>query len=97
MLKGQLSRWLLPFNTNTSVEEQQAATPRELQDSLQASSTSSVINGVGVLSEEEARYLTDGARKVRQLVRVNLAMCLVDARKLFFVQFRCLFRSRMRK
>ncbi|CAN0220865.1 unnamed protein product, partial [Ectocarpus sp. 8 AP-2014] len=36
VLKGQLSRWLLPFNADTSVEEQQAATPRRFQESLLA-------------------------------------------------------------
>lgn len=67
VLKGQLSRWLLPYNAETSVDEQQAATPRRFQESLQASSVSSAAGG-GVLTEQEAEYLTDGARKVRQLV-----------------------------
>jgi len=72
VLKGQLSRWLLPFNTDTSVEEQQAATPRRFQESLMASSATSGATGGGsggVLTEEEAEYLTAGARRVRQLVR----------------------------
>lgn len=80
VLKGQLSRWLLPFNTDTSVEEQQAATPRRFQESLLAlSATSGAAGGGGgggngsgsggVLTEEEAEYLTAGARRVRQLVR----------------------------
>lgn len=68
MLKGQLSRWLLPFNADTSVDEQQAATPRRFQESLQASSAFFAA-GDGVLTEEEAEYLTAGAQKVRQLVR----------------------------
>ena len=68
MLKGQLSRWLLPFNADTSVDEQQAATPRRFQESLQASSAAFAA-GDGILTEEEAEYLTAGARKVRQLVR----------------------------
>lgn len=94
MLKGQLSRWLLPFNADTSVEEQQAATPRRFQESLLASSaTSGAAGGVGGggdsgvssggdgggrgsgsggLTEEEAEYLTDGARRVRQLVRKGI-------------------------
>ncbi|CAM9202412.1 unnamed protein product [Ectocarpus sp. 4 AP-2014] len=95
VLKGQLSRWLLPFNADTSVEEQQAATPRRFQESLLASSaTSGTTDGVGGggdsgissggdgagrgsgsggLTEEEAEYLTDGARRVRQLVRLKIA------------------------
>ncbi|CAN0395389.1 unnamed protein product [Ectocarpus sp. 12 AP-2014] len=95
VLKGQLSRRLLPFNADTSVEEQQAATPRRFQESLLAlSSTSGTAGGVGGggdsgvrsggdgggrgrgsggLTEEEAEYLTDGARRVRQLVRLKIA------------------------
>ncbi|CAM9346514.1 unnamed protein product [Ectocarpus sp. 13 AM-2016] len=95
VLKGQLSRWLLPFNADTSVEEQQAATPRRFQESLLASSsTSGTAGGVGGggdsgvssggdgggrgrgsggLTKEEAEYLTDGARRVRQLVRLKIA------------------------
>lgn len=72
ILKGQLSRWLLPFNTDTSVDEQQAATPRRFQESLLASSATSGTAGGGsggTLTEEEAEYLTAGARRVRQLVR----------------------------
>ena len=72
ILKGQLSRWLLPFNTDTSVDEQQAATPRRFQESLLASSATSRTAGGssgGTLTEEEAEYLTAGARRVRQLVR----------------------------
>lgn len=71
ILKGQLSRWLLPFNTDTSVDEQQAATPRRFQESLLASSAASGTadgGSGGSLTEEEAEYLTDGARRVRQLV-----------------------------
>ncbi|CAM9575233.1 unnamed protein product [Ectocarpus fasciculatus] len=97
VLKGQLSRWLLPFNADTSVEEQQAATPRRFQESLLASSATSGAAGGVVgsggdsgdnsgggdgggggsgsvgLTEEEAEYLTDGARRVRQLVRLKIA------------------------
>lgn len=80
MLKGQLSRWLLPYNADTSVEEQQAATPRRLQESLQASVAASSAEAAGgdggggggggdTLTEQEAEYLTTGARRVRQLVR----------------------------
>lgn len=73
ILKGQLSRWLLPFNTDTSVDEQQAATPRRFQESLLASSTTSGTGtggggSGGTLTEQEAEYLTAGARRVRQLV-----------------------------
>ncbi|CAM9287379.1 unnamed protein product [Hapterophycus canaliculatus] len=82
VLKGQLSRWLLPFNADTSVEEQQAATPRRFQESLLALSVDSGAatgggdggsGGGGLLTEEEAEYLTTGARRVRQLVRVKIA------------------------
>ena len=69
VLKGQLSRWLLPFNADTSVEQQQAVTPRRVKESLMASSTTSAGGGVGALSEKEAQYLTNSARKLRQLVR----------------------------
>lgn len=70
MLKGQLSQWLLPYNANTCVDEQQAATPRHFQEALQNSTAS--VTGVGVgglLTADEAEYLTAGARGVRQLVR----------------------------
>lgn len=67
VLKGQLSRWLLPYDADTSVEEQQAATPRQFQEKLQESS--SVPSGGNLLTESEAEYLTAEARRVRQLVR----------------------------
>ncbi|CAM9582591.1 unnamed protein product, partial [Scytosiphon promiscuus] len=74
VLKGQLSRWLLPFNADTSVERQQAATPRRFQESLLAlSANHGTATGGGPLTEAEAAYLTAGARRVRQLVRVKIA------------------------
>lgn len=69
VLKGQLSRWLLPYNADTSVDEQQAATPRRFQEALQKSIAAASTAEGGLLTEEEAEYLTAGARKVRQLVR----------------------------
>lgn len=57
------------------MEEQHAATPRRFQESLLALSANSGAEtgggggGGGLFTEEEAEYLTAGARRVRQLVR----------------------------
>jgi len=63
--RGTLSRWLLPFDTNTSIEEQSSEfssvdenTPPELK---------------GKITNEQLKFLVGGVNGVRQLVRVKIA------------------------
>lgn len=63
--RGTLSRWLLPFDSNTSITEQQSDansvednTPSELK---------------GKITSEQLKYLVSGVNGVRQLVRVKIA------------------------
>lgn len=64
--KGQLSRWLLPYDLETSVAEQRASTPGTVKvampDELAAQ-----------LSDRDVAYLVRGATGVRALVRVKIA------------------------
>ena len=63
--RGMLSRWLLPFDVNTVITDQQSdfnsvddKTPPELR---------------GKLTPEQLKYLVSGVNGVRQLVRVKIA------------------------
>lgn len=63
--RGTLSRWLLPFDTNTSIAEQSSDlssvdenTPPELK---------------GKITNEQLKFLVGGVNGVRQLVRVKIA------------------------
>lgn len=63
--RGTLSRWLLPFDSNTSISDQQSDvnsvdsnTPPELK---------------GKITVEQLKYLVSGVNGVRQLVRVKIA------------------------
>jgi hypothetical protein len=60
-----ISRWLLPFDTNTSISDQSSDvksvddhTPAELK---------------GKVTAEQLKYLVSGVNGVRQLVRVKIA------------------------
>lgn len=63
--RGTLSRWLLPFDTSTSVSEQQSV----------YSSVAENIPGAlhGKITEDKLKYLVDGVNGVRKLVRVKIA------------------------
>ena len=63
--RGALSRWLLPFDSDTSICDQQSEvgsvddkTPPELR---------------GKITAEQLKYLVSGVNGVRQLVRVKIA------------------------
>lgn len=65
MLRGALSRWLLPYDNNTSIADQ-------------ASNFSSVVDHMpdylrGKLTEKQVNYLVSGLNGVRQLIRVKIA------------------------
>ncbi len=65
ILRGSLSRWLLPYDNNTSISDQ-------------ASHFSSVVDHMpdylrGKLTEKQVNYLVAGVNGVRQLIRVKIA------------------------
>lgn len=65
MLRGSLSRWLLPYDNNTRIDEQ-------------CSSFRTVVDNmpdylVGKLTQKQVTYLVSEVNKVRQLVRVKIA------------------------
>ncbi len=65
ILRGTLSRWLLPYDNNTKITDQ-------------SSSVASVINTMpqslmGKLTEKQVHYLVAGVNSVRQLVRIKIA------------------------
>jgi hypothetical protein len=65
MLRGTLSRWLLPYDNNTSISDQ-------------CSNFSSVVDHMpedlrGKLTEKQVNYLVSGVNGVRQLIRVKIA------------------------
>jgi hypothetical protein len=65
MLRGSLSRWLLPYDNNTAITDQ-------------ISSVNSVVESMpdylrGKLTEKQVNYLVSGVNGVRQLIRVKIA------------------------
>ncbi len=65
ILRGTLSRWLLPYDNNTSISDQ-------------ISNVNSVVDAMpdsirGKLTEKQVHYLVSGLNSVRQLVRVKIA------------------------
>ncbi len=65
MLRGTLSRWLLPYDHNTRIDEQSStfqsvldSTPPQLQ---------------GRVTEEDIRRLVAGVNGVRRLIRIKIA------------------------
>jgi len=65
VLRGTLSRWLLPYDNNTRIDEQSSEVKMVMNsapDSLK-----------GKLSEKQVQYLVRGANSVRQLVRIKIA------------------------
>lgn len=65
VLRGALSRWLLPFDNNTRIESQ-CSTPQSVVESMP-------LEFRGKLTERQVHYLVAGANGVRQLVRVKIA------------------------
>ena len=65
MLRGSLSRWLLPYDHNTRIDEQ-CSTMRTVVDNMPDYL-------VGKLTEKQVDYLVKGVNNVRQLVRVKIA------------------------
>ena len=65
MLRGSLSRWLLPYDSNTAITDQ-------------ISNVHSVVESMpdylrGKLTERQVNYLVSGVNGVRQLIRVKIA------------------------
>lgn len=65
VLRGTLSRWLLPFDNNTRIESQ-CSTPHSVLNSMP-------VEFHGKLSERQVHYLVAGANGVRKLVRIKIA------------------------
>jgi len=65
ILRGTLSRWLLPFDHNTAISDQ-ISNFHSVVDSMPDSIR-------GKLTEKEVHYLVSGLNSVRQLVRVKIA------------------------
>jgi hypothetical protein len=65
VLRGALSRWLLPYDHNTRID-------------IQCSTPHSVVENMpdefrGKLTERQVHYLVAGANEVRKLVRIKIA------------------------
>lgn len=65
VLRGALSRWLLPYDNNTRIDEQSSEVKMVMNN---APATLS-----GKLSERQVHYLVRGANSVRKLVRIKIA------------------------
>ena len=65
VLRGTLSRWLLPYDSNTRIESQ-CSTPHSVVESMPD-------NLRGKLTERQVHYLVAGANGVRKLVRIKIA------------------------
>lgn len=65
LLRGTLSRWLLPYDSSTSITEQ-CSTPHSVMQNLPQGLK-------GRISERQVRALVTGANNVRQLVRIKIA------------------------
>lgn len=65
ILRGTLSRWLLPYDNNTRIDEQ-CSTPHSVVDNMP-----DIMKGR--ISERQVHYLVAGANGVRRLVRIKIA------------------------
>lgn len=65
VLRGALSRWLLPYDNNTRIETQ-CSTPHSVVESMPEEFR-------GKLTERQVHYLVAGANGVRKLVRIKIA------------------------
>ena len=65
VLRGTLSRWLLPYDHNTRIDDQ-ASTAASVLDSVPE-------NLQGKLTERKIHYLVAGLNNVRKLVRIKIA------------------------
>lgn len=65
VLRGALSRWILPFDNDTRIESQ-CSTPHSVVDKMPEEFK-------GKLTERQVHYLVAGANGVRKLVRVKIA------------------------
>ena len=65
VLRGQLSRWILPYDNNTRIDTQ-CSTPHSVIESMSDEFR-------GKLTERQVHYLVAGANGVRKLVRVKIA------------------------
>ena len=65
ILRGTLSRWLLPYDNNTRIDEQ-CSTPHSVVDNMPE-----IVRGR--ISERQVHYLVAGANGVRRLVRIKIA------------------------
>jgi hypothetical protein len=65
VLRGQLSRWILPFDSNTRIDTQ-CSTPHSVAENMPDEFR-------GKLTERQVHYLVAGANGVRKLVRIKIA------------------------
>ena len=65
VLRGTLSRWLLPYDSSTRLDEQ-CSTPHSVIDNMPDEFR-------GKLTERQVHYLVAGANSVRKLVRIKIA------------------------
>ena len=65
VLRGTISRWILPFDNNTRLDGQ-CSTPHSVAENMPDSLR-------GKISERQIHYLVSGANSVRQLVRIKIA------------------------
>ena len=65
VLRGALSRWLLPYDSSTRLDEQ-CSTPHSVIDNMPDEFR-------GKLTERQVHYLVAGANSVRKLVRIKIA------------------------
>lgn len=65
VLRGALSRWLLPYDNNTRIDTQ-CSTPHSVVENMPDEFR-------GKLTERQVHYLVAGANEVRKLVRIKIA------------------------
>lgn len=65
VLRGTISRWILPFDSNTRLDGQ-CSTPLSVLEKMPESLR-------GKISDRQIHYLVSGANSVRQLVRIKIA------------------------
>ena len=66
MLRGTLSRWVLPFDQSTRLQAGQCSTPASVLPNMP-------VELRGRMTERQVHYLVNGANNVRQLVRIKIA------------------------
>lgn len=65
VLRGALSRWILPYDNNTRIDSQ-CSTPHSVVENMPDEFR-------GKLTERQVHYLVAGANGVRKLIRVKIA------------------------